>query len=345
MDIFPGAKLMQVEEWGYFMGSLRPAPPPHLAFSVIHITANLATAENEAGWRINDPALQNSATFFNNRDGSTVQLLGDPATMDPWANGDMSNPDLSNPRIAAVVRDRVNANERTLLAIENVGNEIAWGKVPGGYPITPEQELTCARQIAHYHTRNGVPINRETVIGHYQLNSTSRPNCPSRDKSVIDRIVAKAQQIAASPEEDMQFWKPVQEDWYTVAKVPDKSLGTIFYDGSGNKKEFTGRERVRSVAESSDGRYRQVKYPFTDPKELLVVDARGNDKEGPGLTPIPGTRVPATGFGFPAPEVVNVVKEVPTGITQTMVNAAVAKAKDEERERIATAEANRIKSI
>jgi hypothetical protein len=201
--LFPGAKLMQVVEWGYPMGSLRPIPPPAKTYSVIHITANLATAENEAAWRIRDTALQNSATFFVNRDGSVVQLLGDPFRMDPWANGDVKTPDLTNPRIAQMVRDGVNANERTLVAIENVGNEIAWGSVPGGHPITPAQEETDARIIAYYHSQVGMPISRETVIGHYQLNSVNRANCPSRDKAIIDRIVARARAIANQEEDDV----------------------------------------------------------------------------------------------------------------------------------------------
>jgi hypothetical protein len=192
-DIFPGAKLMQVVEWGYPMGSMRPVPPASKAFSVVHITANLATAENEAAWRIRDTGLQNSATFFVNRDGSAVQLLGDPLRMDPWANGDVRTPDTTNPRIAAMVMDGVNANERTLVAIENVGNEVAWGSVPGGYPITAAQEATNARIIAYYHAKAGVPVSRETVIGHYQLNSVSRPNCPSVNKALLDRIVTLAQ--------------------------------------------------------------------------------------------------------------------------------------------------------
>lgn len=187
-DVFPGATLRQLVEWGYPRGSVRPVPPADKAFSVIHITGNsrLPSAENEVAWRINDTALQNSATFFVNRDGSIVQALGDPLHMDPWANGDVNRPDLSNPRIAAVVRDGVNANQRTLVAIENVGYE-------PGFPITAAQEQACAAIVAHYHARAGVPVSRETVIGHYQLNSVSRLNCPSSsDKAVVDRIVAAA---------------------------------------------------------------------------------------------------------------------------------------------------------
>lgn len=186
-DVFPGAVLVQLEEWGYPKGSLRPTPPAAKAFSVLHITGNsrLPSAENEVAWRSNDPGLQNSATFFVNRDGSPVQALGDPIHMDPWANGDVNVPDRSNPRIDAMVRDGVNANERTIVAIENVGYE------PGS-SITPAQEKTCAAIIRYYHDKAGVPVNRQTIIGHYQLNSVTRPNCPAHDKDLLDRIVALA---------------------------------------------------------------------------------------------------------------------------------------------------------
>jgi uncharacterized coiled-coil protein SlyX len=192
-NILPGAKLMQVKEWGFPQGATRPVPPSGMAFSVIHITGNsrLPSAENEASWRINDPANQNSMTFCVNRDGSVVQLLADPLHMDPWSNGDVNRPDTSNRRIAAVVADGVNANERTLVSIENVGYE-------PGYPLTDAQIKACGRIIAHYHKAAGVAINRNTVIGHYQLNSVTRPNCPGVNKAVVDKIVAAAQAAAGT---------------------------------------------------------------------------------------------------------------------------------------------------
>lgn len=215
-DVFPGAKLMQLVEWGYPMGRLRAPIDRIKAFSTIHITAIPdARAEDEAAWRQRDTGLQNSATFFLNRNGSAVQCLGDPARMDPWANGDMRSPDTSNPRIADLVRSGLNANQRTLVAIENVGNEFAWRRangttVPGGFPITAAQEATCARIVAHYHRKAGVPITRETVIGHYQLNSVTRRNCPSADKSILDRIVRLA-----------------VDDWHDNIEYVDPFLMTI----------------------------------------------------------------------------------------------------------------------
>lgn len=183
VDLFPGATLVQLLEWGYPMGAPRRTPPPTLGFSVIHITANTARAEAEAAWRLNDPALQNSATFFVNQDGSIVQTLGDPLLMAPWTNGDVQNPDLQNPRIAAL--GGVNPNIRSLVTIENIGREPAM-------PISEAQIAVNAKIIRHYHAKAGIAVSRETVIGHYQINSVNRINCPSTDKSIIDRIVALA---------------------------------------------------------------------------------------------------------------------------------------------------------
>lgn len=264
-DIFPGAKHLQLAQWGFPMGSLRPVPPKDKAWSVIHITANLATAENEWGWRSDGNPVRNSATFFVNRNGAAVQMLGDPLRMDPWANGDVNTPDVSNPRIAAMVRDRVNANERTLVAIENVGNETAWGSVPGGFPITPEQEETCARIIAYYHPKAGVPISRETVIGHYQLNSVSRPNCPSRNKAILDRIVARARAIATGDDMPTPPLNYLPELWKTEASGADlreqADLAAPIID------KIPAGTPVFTVASSADDNWRLA--VAGDPERLL----------------------------------------------------------------------------
>lgn len=114
--------------------------------------------------------------------------------------------------------------------------------------------------------------------------------------------------------DDMQYWKPVQEKWTAKANAR-------FWDGAGNEKFFTGGDSLISFMESSDGLYRLVRYG----NEALVV-------ERAGLTVVAGSRVPATGFGYPpapAPTTVTVVKEVPTGITQAQVDVAVAAARDD----------------
>lgn len=186
-DVFPGAVLRQLVEWGFPLGALRSTPPSAKAFSVVHITGNsrLPSADGEITWRQTDPALQNSATFFVNRDGSIRQALGDPLHMAPWANGVIREADRSNDRIAAVLADGVNPNIRTIVAIENVGYE------PGS-PLTEAQKKANARIITYYHQKADVPVNRETVIGHYQIDGVERQHCPSHDHSVVDEIVALA---------------------------------------------------------------------------------------------------------------------------------------------------------
>lgn len=173
----------------------------------------------------------------------------------------------------------------------------------------PDFVAACRRRTAEIIAQFNVLPN---LAEHFRFNPSNRTDWGTL-------LTTRMGGLVFGKETDMQFWRPVQQDWTTLA-------GTIFYDGDGNKKNFTDVERVRSVAESSDGRYRLIRYGT----EMLIVDARGNTKEGPGLTPISGTRVPTTGFGFPPADTVEVVKEViktvevPTGITQEEVNAAHA---------------------
>lgn len=176
-DIFPGATAQQVG--GYFP---RAGIDPNLVLSVVHITAGLGDALSIAK---SVEARQVTASFWTNRDGRIYQTMLDPARMGPWTNGFLNRPDLNNRRIAAIVRDKVNPNTRNLLTIENAGLE-------PGYPITAAQEAACARIIAYYHRKYGVPISRETVVGHYQYDGVNRINCPSTNKAILDRIVALA---------------------------------------------------------------------------------------------------------------------------------------------------------
>jgi hypothetical protein len=138
--------------------------------------------------------------------------------MDPWANGDMNQPDLSNPRIKSTVDDGANPNERTIVAIENVGFE------PGD-PITQAQKRTCADIIAFYHKAAGVPINRNTVIGHYQINSVTRPNCPAHDKDILDEIVAMAQDGTAT--EDPKVIEELKDKLAACEDTKAKRFRTI----------------------------------------------------------------------------------------------------------------------
>lgn len=226
-DIFPGATAQQVG--GYFP---RSGVDPNLVLSVVHITAGLGDALSIAK---SVEARQVTASFWTNRDGRIYQTMLDPARMGPWTNGVLNRPDLNNRRIAAIVRDKVNPNTRNLLTIENAGIE-------PGYPITAAQEAACARIIAYYHRKYGVPISRETVVGHYQYDGVNRINCPSTNKAILDRIVA----LAAGGSDDLS--KSTAE----VTKFPD-GPHTLNVPAFGKIDGYNLDGLVKSVTTGSGG--------------------------------------------------------------------------------------------
>lgn len=155
------------------------------------------------------------------------------------------------------------------------------------------------------------------LFNHGWAQPTTRSDAGSR---LIPLIYGEATTIGAG---DMIFWFPVQQEFWTKD-------GSRFFDGNGAEKVFTGRERVLSIASSASG-YKLLKYG----NELLI--ARTAD-----LELIAGTRKPSDGWGWaPATvETVEVVKEVPTGITQEQVNASHAEGvndgKTQEKSRLRT---------
>ena len=192
-----------------------------------------------------------------------------------------------------------------------------------GMPADLERDLACGVFRQDLRDLAGQLVARPDVIarphfGHGWIQPLTRYEMDVTTNFIGMLYGESASTPTTGGSEDMQFWRPVQEDW--TAKV-----GAKFFDGAGNEKAFTASERVRSIAESSDGTYRLVKYGTN---ELLVM-------ERAGLTPIAGTRVPAPGsYGFPPPEVVEKVIEVPTGITQETVEQAATAAVGGERTRI-----------
>lgn len=192
-----------------------------------------------------------------------------------------------------------------------------------GMPANLKQDLQCPVFRADLQNLARQIVARPDVIdrphfGHGWIQPISRYEVDQVGIDFISMLYDEPAAPAVPAEDDMIYWRPVQQDWMTY-------VGTVFYDGDGNKKTFTDREPVRSTHESSDGRYRLVKYGT----ETLVVEARGARKEGPGLEPVPNTRVPASGFGYPPTETMEVVKEVPTGITEAQVEAAIDAALDQ----------------
>lgn len=94
-----------------------------------------------------------------------------------WAQGTVSNPSFT------LYKPGVNPNVYCL-SIEHEGTDLANG---------PEPQINATvgliRSLA---TKWNIPIDRNHIIGHYQIRST-KPNCPATNKSIIDTIIKKAQ--------------------------------------------------------------------------------------------------------------------------------------------------------
>lgn len=102
-----------------------------------------------------------------------------------WANGRVNNP------TAKLLKPGINPNLYTI-SIENEGFDLS---------KNPEVQLdTCANLVKEICGRYNIPIDRDHIIGHYEIFSL-KPNCPATDKSVIDKIILKAKPQSKPQEE------------------------------------------------------------------------------------------------------------------------------------------------
>ena len=200
MAKFPGATQYPVRWWGFpTVHAPRRIKPTILL--VVHITGNsrLPSAEGEAAYSNRDGSTA-SFTFVTNRDGSIVQCL-DPETETPWTNGDINDPNTRLSTIEAMNTAKYSANEYCWMTCENVGYE------PNGHPITDAQVETLAQLTAWGSAQSGIPISRETVIGHRDINNVTRHNCPTSGNlgEFLDRIITRAKALMGAAEEDPEM--------------------------------------------------------------------------------------------------------------------------------------------
>lgn len=188
MAKFPGAVQYPVRWWG-FPTVRAPRRIKPTVLMVVHQTGNqrLPSAIGEATYSNRDGSGA-SFTFANNRDGTLVQCL-DPVTQTPWTNGDLKEPSARVKRIIGT-RTGYSFNEFCFMTVESVA-------YLNSAPITAAQIKTLAKLAAWGHELTGLPINRDTILGHRDINSVDRWNCPTTgdlDKFLQD-IIDQANEI------------------------------------------------------------------------------------------------------------------------------------------------------
>ena len=94
-----------------------------------------------------------------------------------WAQGMVRSPS------SKIVLSRPGVNPNSYcISIDCEGKDLA--KVP-------DLEIkTLVSLIQDICTRNNIPMDREHILGHYEINSVTRSHCPSGDRSIMDKIVS-----------------------------------------------------------------------------------------------------------------------------------------------------------
>lgn len=157
---------------------------------VIHVMAGSLAGTDS--W-FSNPASQVSTHYGIGLNGEVHQYVLEEDVA--WGNGRVSNPTYS------LYKPNINPNLYTI-SIEHEGQDLSKG--------TPAMIEASAKLVKDIATRWNIPIDREHIIGHYQIYSL-KPNCPSTDKSIIDTIIAKAKGTGNAPSLKEQIKTKVKE--------------------------------------------------------------------------------------------------------------------------------------
>ena len=185
--------LLTNKAYGYpRRGARRRRKPTILA--CLHQTANAkATAIQERNYANRTGSPGPSATAYIDRDGTIVRAI-DPAKYAAWSQGDVAHPNTKLATIAAAVASGVNMNEWVHESIECSG--------AGTEPYTDAQFESVARLVVAAHKATGLPINRNTVVVHADINSVSRrrdPWPPATREARVKRVISRANAILRPP--------------------------------------------------------------------------------------------------------------------------------------------------
>lgn len=98
-----------------------------------------------------------------------------------WTQG-LKVPPINRPTFK-LYKEASNPNNYCI-SIEHEGQDLSKAPI--------EQLNASVELIKAIAGRYGIPIDRDHVIGHYEVDPVRKPNCPATDKTIIDRIIAMA---------------------------------------------------------------------------------------------------------------------------------------------------------
>lgn len=157
----------------------RVAAKPEIV--VIHIMDGTLTGTDS--W-FASPESGVSAHYSVGKKGEVHQYVKETDTA--WHAGRVKNPSFS------LYKKDVNPNLYTI-GIEHEGNATTvW---------SPAMKKASAELLKDICARWNIPLDRDHVIGHYQVFS-AKPDCPAKDKAIIDELILLAKGTSAPSLQD-----------------------------------------------------------------------------------------------------------------------------------------------
>lgn len=163
---------------------------------VCHITEG--SYAGAVSWLCN-PASKASAHFVVAKDGRITQLV--ELTDSSWCNGTSTDPNSNvfygKSTLKKVQERKTNANYYTV-TIEHEG---VWAQSKG--KLTDAQLAATIELIKYIRTEVkriygiDIPVDREHIVGHYQINPVTKPNCPGSALQ-FDEIIAALKEESRS---------------------------------------------------------------------------------------------------------------------------------------------------
>lgn len=226
---------------------------------VCHITEG--SYEGAISWLTN-PASKASAHFVVAKDGRITQLV--ELTDGSWCNGTSTDPNskvyYGKSTLKTVRERKTNANYYTV-SIEHEG---IWAQSKG--KLTDAQ-LAATIELMKYIRSEvkriygiEIPIDREHIVGHYQINPVTKPNCPGSEFQ-FDAIIAALKgenPTVQQPESKPTTLYRVQVGAYSIranadaqaAKLKSKGYDTYIVIAGGLYKVQVGAYSQKANAEA-----------------------------------------------------------------------------------------------
>lgn len=146
-----------------------------------------------------------------------------------WTEGNVRNPS------SKIVLSMPHVNPNFFcISIENEGHDLSLG--------TPEQLNASTSLVASLITQYGIPCDRDHIIGHYEVDSVVKSNCPTPDRTFMDRYVKMVELLVNKNKKTMNATNGAY-------KFVNKEDGTVKYGELFSAKDENGNVVFRTADE------------------------------------------------------------------------------------------------